>query len=93
MAITRHTKHNDCGVIAVKVTSNDKDYAQLICKRHHKHIQWLSKADYESIIQLYPETIESDGVKQRPTRRPKKRKYRMQQRDGHLWTKAYSFRQ
>ena len=94
MAITRHNKHNNCPVVAVKVTSdNCPHYAKLCCKRHKKHIQWLSKAQYEAILCMYPDTYGQNGVKERPTRRLSKQEYTMQYKNGHLWDNAYSFEQ
>jgi hypothetical protein len=65
MALTRHTRHNDCPVIAVKVTSdNCTHYAQLICKKHFKHIQWLSKADFNKIAKHTGTIIDTKFVAQ-----------------------------
>lgn len=92
MAITSNNHHNTCPVIAVRVEDkNCKHYAKLCCKKHNKMIQWLNKADYETIVQMYPDTIGQDGVKQRPTRRrkPEDRELIFQQKDGHLWRTVY----
>jgi len=53
MAITRRKDHNNCHVVAVLVTDeNCLHYAKLCCKDHNKHIQWLNKADFETIVKI-----------------------------------------
>lgn len=53
MAITRHINHDNCPIVAVKVTSdNCPHYAKLCCDKHKKHIQWLNKADFKAIVKL-----------------------------------------
>ena len=89
MAITTKTKYNKARVKALKGPFG-LHYAKLITKRKGKFIQWLSKADYEAVIQLDPTSIEFDGVKERPTRRPSKKKITFQKKDGRIWRNVYS---
>ena len=92
MALTKLTKHDNCKVKAIlgPFNKNGKDYAKLVCKNHKKVIQWLSKADYEALIQLDPNLIEFDGVKERPTRRPSSKDFFFQEKDGRIWRNVYS---
>ena len=93
MAITKNTKHNNCKQKAIK-GPHGIHYARLICKKHKTHIQWLSKAEYETIIQLFPETVEFDGVKERPNRqKPAKRELKFQRKYGNNWNTEYSYSQ
>jgi len=93
MAITTNKQHEHCkGAVAVLVKDEGcPHYAKLCCKKHNKMIQWLNKADYETIVQSFPETVGRDGIQQRSTRRrkPKDRKIIFQRKDGHLWTNIY----
>ena len=52
MAITRNKKHNNCEVMTVKLKSNNRHYAQLICKKHKEYIQWLSVQDFNEISKI-----------------------------------------
>jgi len=90
MAITSNTKHNKCPVKAIKGPFGIH-YAKLICKKHKKWVDWLSQADYEAIIQLDPNLIEFDGVKERPARqKPKEDNFVFQRKYGNCWTTVYS---
>ena len=93
MAITKLTKHDNCKVKAIQgpFNKNGKDYAKLVCKNHKKVIQWLSKAKYEAIIQLDPNLIEFDGVKERPSRRPAEKEFSFQKQDGRIWNNMYTW--
>ena len=90
MAISRHTKHDKCPVVTVRCETGPH-YAKLCCVKHNKHIQWLTQADYETIIQEYPLTLGRNGVKGRPTRRQKvkEREILEQTKDGHVWRTVY----
>ena len=91
MAITSLTKHNKCKQKAI-IGPYGIHYAKLICKKHKAQIQWLSKAEYKTIIQLFPETVEFDGVKERPNRqKPKQKEIKMQRKYGNCWNTEYSF--
>ena len=93
MTITRLTKHNKCKQKAI-LGPHGIHYARLICKKHQTHIQWLSKAQYKAIIQLFPETVEFDGVKERPNRqKPAKRELKFQRKYGNNWNTEYSYSQ
>ena len=89
MAITTKTKYNKARVKALKGPFGIH-YAKLITKRKGKFIQWLSKADYEALIQLDPTSIEFHGVKERPTRRPSSKEFFFQEKDGRIWRNVYS---
>ena len=88
--ITKANKHDKCPVVAVRCESGPH-YAKLCCKTHNKHIQWLSKDDFEAILQVYPDTVGLNGVKGRPTRRqkPKETTILEQYKDGHVWRTVY----
>ena len=58
MAITTNTHHDKCEVKAIKGPFGNH-YGRLSCKRHHKHIQWLSEADFKAI---------TNGIKERSVR-------------------------
>ena len=91
MAITKNTKHNNCKQKAIKGPFGIH-YAKLVCKKHKKWVDWLSKAQYEEIIELFPETIEFDGVKERPNRqKPKEKTVKFQRKYGNCWNTEYSF--
>ena len=87
MKITKNKHHNNCPVITVRC-EDGPHYAKLCCKKHNKHIQWLNQESFELILQVYPDTVGLNGVKERPTRRqkPKDRELVFQKKDGHLWT-------
>jgi hypothetical protein len=88
--ITKAKKHNTCPVVAVRCDTGPH-YAKLCCRKHNKHIQWLSRDDFELILQVYPDTVGLNGVKERPTRRqkPKDRMILEQRKDGHVWRTVY----
>ena len=93
MAITCLKKHNKCPVKAIRLDQGPH-YGKLICKRHHKHIQWLSKADFLTLTDLDSKLVELDGVKERPNRqKPKERELRFQRKYGNNWTTVYSYSQ
>lgn len=93
MAITRLKKHNKCPVKAIKLNQGPH-YGKLICKRHHTHIQWLSKADFLTLTDLDAKLVELDGVKERPNRqKPAKREMKFQRKYGNNWNTEYSYSQ
>ena len=89
MALTKNTKHDNCKVKAI-LGPFGIHYAKLVCKNHKKVIQWLSQAEYKALIQLDPNLIEFDGVKERPTRRPSSKEFFFQEKDGRIWRNVYS---
>lgn len=87
--ITSNTHHNNCKVKAIRGPFGIH-YGKLICSNHHKHIQWLNQADYEIIIQQYPDTEGRNGVKQRPSRqKPATREITTQRKYGNIWQNTY----
>ena len=89
MAISKNTHHNNCPVKAIRGPFGIH-YGKLICSNHNKHIQWLTKADYETIIQQYPGTEGRNGVKQRPSRqKPNSREITTQRKYGNIWQNTY----
>lgn len=91
MAITKVKKHDKCPVKAVRLFEGPH-FGKLICKRHHKHIQWLSESDYVTLTNLDPKLVEFDGVKERPNRqKPKQKEMKMQRKYGSVWNTEYSF--
>lgn len=93
MTITRLTKHDKCKQKAIKGPYGIH-YARLICKKHKTHIQWLSQAQYKTIIQQFPEAVEFDGVKERPNRqKPKMREIKVQRKVWGNWKTVYSYSQ
>ena len=91
MAITKLKKHDKCPVKAVRLFEGPH-FGKLICKRHHKHIQWLSEADYVTLTNLDPKLVELDGVKERPNRqKPKGKEMKFQRKYGSVWNTEYSF--
>jgi hypothetical protein len=91
MAITKHKKHNGCPVKAIKVKGKANHYAQLICTRHKKHIQWLSRQEYHWIIQHITRVVGDSGVKARPLRPSLRKEYTFQKKQGNTWRKEYQF--
>lgn len=93
MAITKNTHHDTCPVKAIKGPFGFH-FGKLICKRHHKHIQWLSEADFKALVHMNPDLYEEDGVKERPNRqKPKEREFKFQREYGNCWNTEYSFTQ
>jgi hypothetical protein len=91
MAITQNKKHDKCPVKAIKGPFGIH-FGKLICKRHHKHIQWLSQADFKALVHANPNLYEEDGVKERPNRqKPKQKEIKMQRKYGNCWNTEYSF--
>ena len=91
MAITKLNKHNNCPVKAIRLTEGTH-FGKLICKKHHKHIQWLSEADFLTLTNLDPKIVELDGVKERPNRqKPKGKEIKFQRKYGNCWNTEYSF--
>lgn len=87
--ITKNKHHNNCPVQAV-LGPFGIHYGRLICRHHNKHIQWLNKADYDTIIQQYPNTEGRNGVKQRPSRqKPNSREITTQRKYGNIWHTQY----
>ena len=43
-------KHHDLCPVEVVILNNKPHYAQLRCKRHNKHIQWLSEQDCKELL-------------------------------------------
>jgi len=65
MAITKLKKHDKCEVKAIKGPFGIH-YGRLICARHHKHIQWLSEADYKALstgLKNDPSATKSNNAK------------------------------
>ena len=91
MAITRLQKHNKCPVKAVKIHDKANHYAQLICTRHKKHIQWLSRQQFHLIIQSCPTAIGKSGIKARSLRPSLRKDYKFQKKQGNTWSTEYQF--
>ena len=51
MAITKLKHHDHCPVEVV-ILNKQPHYAQLICARHGKHIQWLSQEDTQKLLEI-----------------------------------------
>ena len=52
MAILQHTHHDDC-CVAVERAPFGPHFARLMCKDHHKHIQWLTRRDAVFLARHY----------------------------------------
>lgn len=93
LSLIIHSKKHDCCPVKAVPGPFGPHFGRLVCSRHKKHIQWLSKADFIRIAESDPLLIELDGVKERPSRRPIEREYKVQKKDGHTWNTMYSFEQ
>jgi hypothetical protein len=68
MAITKLRKHDKCPVSVNVCKQGSPHYAELVCNRHNKHIQWLNQTDAELIKQTSKQ-ISSTKFKHRPKRK------------------------
>ena len=64
MAITKLTHHDKCPVSVNVCKQGSPHYAELVCNRHNKHIQWLNQTDAE-LIQKSSKQIGSTKFKHR----------------------------
>jgi len=61
MAITELNKHNNCPVKAI-LGPFGNHYGRLVCRKHRKHIQWLSEADFEKVVKLLGKFENNEGI-------------------------------
>ena len=61
MAITKLKTHDKCPVKAV-LGPFGNHYGRLVCKKHRKHIQWLNKADFVTIVETIGKFENHEGI-------------------------------
>jgi hypothetical protein len=60
MAITKHSRHDDCEV-QIKIGPFGPHHAQLYCTKHNTHIQWLSKDTVTILEDFYQPKAQKKG--------------------------------
>lgn len=48
--ITKHTYHDDCEVTIRRTLNSGPHFAEMRCVQHNKHIQWLNKETFLSLV-------------------------------------------
>ena len=61
MAITTNTHHDKCPVKAI-LGPFGIHYGRLVCRKHKKHIQWLSEADFKTIVKHLGKFENDEGI-------------------------------
>ena len=61
MAITQKTNHDKCPVKAI-LGPFGPHYGRLVCRKHRKHIQWLSEADFRATVKHLGKFENNEGI-------------------------------